>query len=154
MDKLFDLTPTKKRVPEPHDDNNYILYVVDNSGDVQYDYVTVGWFFNGVWIVNNEICRDEVVAWMPFPSAKDCRNKIKNLKNTLIFNVGDIVTFTDDDGCSVNVLIMEINNDGTIRCLNEHFEEYYISKVERLKSTGKQIDIKSLIDVIKTAGYK
>ena len=78
MDKLFDLTPTKKRVPEPHDHNKYILYVVDNSGDTQYDYVTDGWYYKGVWIVDDEICRDEVVAWMPFPSARDCRNKIKN----------------------------------------------------------------------------
>ena len=154
MDKLFDLTPTKKRVPDPHDDNKYILYVVNNSGDAQYDYVTVGWYFNGVWIVNDEICRDEVVAWMPFPNAKDCRNKIKKLKNTLIYNVGDIVTFTDDDGYSVNVLITEIDDDGTIKGLNEHFEEHYISKVEHIKSTGTQIDVKSLIDVIKTAGNK
>ena len=154
MDKLFDLTPTKKRVPEPHDHNKYILYVVDNSGDTQYDYVTDGWYFNGVWIVDDEICRDEVVAWMPYPSAKDCRNKIKNLKNTLIYNVGDIVSFTDDNGYNVNVLITEIDDDGTIKGLNEYLEEYCISKYEHIKITGTQIDVKSLIDVIKTAGCK
>ena len=156
IDDMQNIVKNLNRIPQSGDDKEYILYVVDNKGDTPYDYVTVGWHLNGYWIVNNEICHDEVVAWIPLLDVKYFRNKIENLKNILRFKVGDIVNVEDDDGYSTNVLIVEIDNNGIIRGLDKRLKEYYISAeyIKHVKNTDTQIDVKNIMDTIKSAVTK
>ena len=45
--------------------------ILDESGDSRFRYSSVGWYFNGTWIVDNEPMREDgsirVVAWCELP---------------------------------------------------------------------------------------
>lgn len=73
LDKRIELLPI---APEPHwipcserlpkDDAEVIVLCTDDSGDYEYSYVTVGWHYKGLWVVDNERCYF-VRAWQPLP---------------------------------------------------------------------------------------
>ena len=56
--------PVTERLP--NDDTEVIVSCTDDSGDGKFSYVTTGWHFKGMWIVNNERCFF-VRAWQPLP---------------------------------------------------------------------------------------
>jgi hypothetical protein len=56
--------PVMERLPE--EDIEVIVSCTDDSGDSEFSYVTTGWHFKGIWVVDNE--RSFLVrAWMPLP---------------------------------------------------------------------------------------
>jgi hypothetical protein len=56
--------PVTERLPK--DDTEVIVSCTDDSGDYEYSYVTAGWHYKGLWVVNNDRCYF-VKAWMPLP---------------------------------------------------------------------------------------
>lgn len=54
---------TEKVPPEQED---VIVTIRDDSGDTVFNYTSVGWYYNGYWVVDNEI-NFKVVAWQPLP---------------------------------------------------------------------------------------
>lgn len=56
--------PVSERLPEI--DEEVIVSCIDDSGDSKFTYTAVGWYYNGLWVVDNEKCFF-VVAWMPLP---------------------------------------------------------------------------------------
>lgn len=50
----------------PLSDEEVIVSIHDDRGDTSYDYTTSGWYFDGVWIIDNERGYN-VVAWQPLP---------------------------------------------------------------------------------------
>ena len=65
----------KWRVDEPPDQEELLVSIHDDSGDLPFDYTTSGWYFKGNWIVDNQICY-HVAAWafMPPPCVSKCNN--------------------------------------------------------------------------------
>lgn len=56
--------PTSERLPK--DDTEVIVSCTDDSGDNEFSYVTTGWHYKGLWVVNNDRCYF-VKAWQPLP---------------------------------------------------------------------------------------
>lgn len=54
------------RFDEPPSEEKVIVSIRDITGDSPYNYTSTGWYFNGFWIVDDEICT-QVVAWMEMP---------------------------------------------------------------------------------------
>ena len=50
----------------PKDDTEVIVSCTDDSGDDEFSYVTTGWHYKGLWVVNNDRCYF-VRAWQPLP---------------------------------------------------------------------------------------
>lgn len=51
----------------PSNDEIVIVTLYDDSRDYPYFETSLGWHWKGMWVVDNEICRKEVIAWMPLP---------------------------------------------------------------------------------------
>ena len=51
----------------PKDDTEVIVSCTDDSGDSEISYVTTGWHYKGLWVVNNDRCYF-VRAWQPLPA--------------------------------------------------------------------------------------
>ena len=53
----------------PRDQDTVIVAINDDSGDTPYKYTHIGWYMSEAkcWIVEDEIRRGEVYAWMPLP---------------------------------------------------------------------------------------
>lgn len=51
----------------PNDDTEVIVSCTDDSGDNEISYVTTGWHYKGLWVVNNDRCYF-VKAWQPLPA--------------------------------------------------------------------------------------
>ena len=53
----------------PRDQDTVIVAINDDSGDTPYKYAYFGWYMSEAkcWIVDDEIRRGEVYAWMPLP---------------------------------------------------------------------------------------
>ena len=47
-------------------DTNVLVTIKDDSGDSPYYYTSAGWYYNGIWVVDNTVCY-QVIAWMEFP---------------------------------------------------------------------------------------
>lgn len=71
---LIDSAPTvsgwisvKDRLPR--DQDTVIVAINDDSGDTPYKYAYFGWYMSEAkcWIVDDEIRRGEVYAWIPLP---------------------------------------------------------------------------------------
>ena len=58
--------PCKTALPD--DDTEVIVSCTDDSGDYEFSYVTTGWHYKGLWVVNNERCYF-VRAWQPLPES-------------------------------------------------------------------------------------
>lgn len=43
-----------------------IVSIKDDTSDKPYYYTACGWYFNGIWVVDNDVCM-MVNAWMPLP---------------------------------------------------------------------------------------
>lgn len=54
------------RYDKPPSVENVIVSCRDESGDTPYNYSSVGWYYNGLWVVDNEPCFC-VIAWMELP---------------------------------------------------------------------------------------
>lgn len=54
------------RTDKPTTEENVIVTVKDDSADSPIYYTSVGWCYNGIWVVDNEVCM-QVTAWMPLP---------------------------------------------------------------------------------------
>lgn len=66
-------TPVSEKPPIEY--TEVIVSCTDDFGDSKYSYTTTGWYFNGVWVVNNERSYS-VRAWMPMPEPwKDMRGE-------------------------------------------------------------------------------
>lgn len=50
----------------PKDDIEVIVSCTDDSGDYEVNYTAVGWYYKGLWVVDNERCLC-VRAWKPMP---------------------------------------------------------------------------------------
>lgn len=53
-----------KRLPKAEE--NVLVTVKDNSADSPIYHTSVGWYYKGIWVVENEVSY-QVIAWMPFP---------------------------------------------------------------------------------------
>lgn len=74
-DWKFDLENTKEL-------EQYILLIIDDSGDSPYSYVTTGFKHKEDWIVDNDIAHGTVVAYQDLPeplSVKKVFQKAYNL---------------------------------------------------------------------------
>jgi len=54
------------RKDKPPEQEEVIVSIYDDNGDLPFSYTTTGWYFKGNWVVDNQICYD-VVAWAPLP---------------------------------------------------------------------------------------
>lgn len=145
MDVEYNWILTSERLPDDNDDNTYILYTVDDSGDISTEHVVTGWRCGDVWIVNNEICYENVVAWMPLPSVSTFRDVVRRMNAASKFKVGNVV----EDGYG-NYLITEITPDGLIRCLDEGLNSAYVH-AEKINKTDACINVEELKERIANA---
>lgn len=65
---IFQWIPCSDHLPK--DDEEVIVNIYDDSGDTSFSYTTVGWCYQGVWVVDNCRCL-MVTAWMPLPKSYD-----------------------------------------------------------------------------------
>jgi hypothetical protein len=65
-DRPQEWIPCSERLPA--NDDQVIISILDESGDIPYRYSYFGWYFDRAkcWIVESEP-RTDVVAWMPLP---------------------------------------------------------------------------------------
>lgn len=70
----------KDRMPPQQD--IVIVAINDDSGDTPYRYTYFGWYMQeaACWIVDDEIRRGEVYAWMPLPAPPKEDNRSTFLK--------------------------------------------------------------------------
>ena len=64
---LFDggeWVPVSDRLPEPC--KEVLVTVKDDSADSPIYYTAVGWYYAGIWVVEDAICH-KVIAWMRPP---------------------------------------------------------------------------------------
>lgn len=54
------------RYDKPPIEENVIVSCRDETGDAPYNYTSVGWYFNGLWVVDNAPCFC-VIAWKELP---------------------------------------------------------------------------------------
>ena len=67
-------TPVSEGPPKTN--TNVLVTIKDDSGDSINYYTSVGWYYNGIWVVDNTVCY-QVIAWMEFPkSYKEDKSKI------------------------------------------------------------------------------
>lgn len=66
--RISDATPKWISVEEklPKAEENVLVTVKDDSADSPIYYTSVGWYYKGIWVVENEVSH-QVIAWMPFP---------------------------------------------------------------------------------------
>ena len=50
----------------PKTDEDVLVTIKDDSADSPYYYTSTGWYYNGIWVVDNTVCY-QVIAWMEFP---------------------------------------------------------------------------------------
>ena len=62
--KVGEWIPVSERLPKEAE--SVILTAKDDSADSPIYYTSVGWYYNGIWIVENTVCY-QVTAWMPLP---------------------------------------------------------------------------------------
>ena len=53
-----------ERLPEVGKD--VLVTIKDDSADSPYYYTSTGWYYGGIWVVENTVCH-QVTAWMEFP---------------------------------------------------------------------------------------
>ena len=56
----------KWRRNKPPEDETVIVTVKDDTADRPYYYTSTGWYFKGLWVVDNAPGR-QVIAWKPLP---------------------------------------------------------------------------------------
>ena len=60
----------------PKIDTKVLVTIKDDSGDSLNYYTSVGWYYDGIWVVDNTVCY-QVIAWMEFPKPyKEKKKKI------------------------------------------------------------------------------
>ena len=59
-------TPVSEGPPKTN--TNVLVTIKDDSGDSINYYTSVGWYYNGIWVVDNTVCY-QVIAWMEFPKS-------------------------------------------------------------------------------------
>lgn len=57
-------TPVSEGPPKMGED--VLVTIKDDSADSPYYYTSTGWYYNGIWVVDNTVCY-QVAAWMEFP---------------------------------------------------------------------------------------
>ena len=50
----------------PKDEENVLVTIKDDSADSPIYYTSIGWYYKGIWVVENEVSH-QVIAWMPRP---------------------------------------------------------------------------------------
>ena len=65
--------PVNERLPEPC--KEVLVTVKDDSADSPIYYTAVGWYYAGIWVVEDAVCH-QVIAWMKPP--KPYREVSKN----------------------------------------------------------------------------
>lgn len=59
----------------PQNDSEVIVSVYDDSGDSAWEYTCVAWYYNNMWIRNNELINSyDIIAWMPLPSPYEVKH--------------------------------------------------------------------------------
>lgn len=56
--------PVEERLPKA--EVKILVTVKDDSADLPIYYTSVGWYYKGIWVVENEVSH-QVIAWMPRP---------------------------------------------------------------------------------------
>lgn len=66
--RISDATPKWISIEErlPKAEENVLVTVKDDSADSPIYYTSVGWYYKGIWVVENEVSH-QVIAWMSFP---------------------------------------------------------------------------------------
>lgn len=66
--RISDATPKWISVEEklPKAEEKVIVTIKDDSADSPIYYTSVGWYYKGIWVVENEVSH-QVTAWMPRP---------------------------------------------------------------------------------------
>lgn len=61
----------------PKEDELVLISIADDTGDNIHRYTTCAWYYNGIWVVDNERIPSSIVeAWMPLPEPyKEIRNE-------------------------------------------------------------------------------
>ena len=57
-------TPVNERLPE--ECKEVLVTVKDDSADSPIYYTAVGWYYAGIWVVEDTVCH-QVIAWMKPP---------------------------------------------------------------------------------------
>lgn len=52
----------------PKAEEKVIVTIKDDSADSPIYYTSVGWYYKGIWVVENEVSY-QVTAWMPLPES-------------------------------------------------------------------------------------
>lgn len=58
--------PVEERLPKA--EVKVLVTVKDDSADSPIYYTSVGWYYQGIWVVENEVPH-QVTAWMPLPKS-------------------------------------------------------------------------------------
>lgn len=66
--RISDATPKWISIEErlPKAEEKVIVTIKDNSADSPIYHTSVGWYYKGIWVVENEVSH-QVIAWMPRP---------------------------------------------------------------------------------------
>ena len=54
------------RKDTPPSEETVIVSIKDDTADRPYYYSSTGWYYKGIWIVDNEVCT-QVNGWMTLP---------------------------------------------------------------------------------------
>lgn len=55
------------RKDTPPSGETVIVSIKDDTADKPYYYSSTGWYFKGIWVVDNEVCTHQVNGWMDLP---------------------------------------------------------------------------------------
>ena len=61
---ISEWTPVNERLPE--ECKEVLVTVKDDSADSPIYYTAVGWYYAGIWVVEDAVCH-QVIAWMKPP---------------------------------------------------------------------------------------
>ena len=63
-DYCYEWIPVNERLPE--ECKEVLVTVKDDSADSPLYYTAVGWYYAGIWVVEDAVCH-QVIAWMKPP---------------------------------------------------------------------------------------
>ena len=61
---ISEWVPVNEKLPEPC--KEVLVTVKDDSADSPIYYTAVGWYYAGIWVVEDAVCH-QVIAWMKPP---------------------------------------------------------------------------------------
>ena len=65
MPDSYDWIPVSEQLP--NEAESVIVTVRNAQGDTPYEHTTTAWYYDGIWIADNDLMCGNVIAWMPLP---------------------------------------------------------------------------------------